>query len=415
MRGEYEDVLARLQERERSVCAARQGQRNARLERMAALRHSAARLAARHARLRWRAGALGSPAPALARALDAAPPAAPASDGDAAWSEHVRNLEAAVRALETALAEAGGTHGERLREALAASVAAPTLDEVLSAYVLQRQLQPGLPVADAQRFRETAQRVLARLDLPEGAPLPAELEALARAVVLAPTRERAEALASELRLAVQRQREDREAQQHDTAAAKALLDELPEDAPAALVHALEAVAAGVTRLDRELRDAALALLERAAADRALAADGAAALVLQESLRDLGYEVEDIESTLFVDGGAVHFRRAGWDRYFVRLRVDRNERTVNFNVVRARGAEENAERRRQDALAEDRWCAEFPRLMQTLASRGLTLDVTRRLEAGEIPVQVVDPARLPVIAALDDATRPRAAPKAREQP
>jgi len=245
--------------------------------------------------------------------------------------------------------------------------------------------------------------------------LPAELEALARAVVLAPTRERAEALASELRLAVQRQREDREAQQHDTAAAKALLDELPEDAPAALVHALEAVAAGVTRLDRELRDAALALLERAAADRALAADGAAALVLQESLRDLGDEVEDIESTLFVDGGAVHFRRAGWDRYFVRLRVDRNERTVNFNVVRARGAEENAERRRQDALAEDRWCAEFPRLMQTLASRGLTLDVTRRLEAGEIPVQVVDPARLPVIAALDDATRPRAAPKAREQP
>ena len=93
-------------------------------------------------------------------------------------------------------------------------------------------------------------------------------------------------------------------------------------------------------------------------------------MLQESLRDLGYEVDDIEATLFVDGGTVHFRRPGWENYFVRLRVDPRERTVNFNVVRARGDEENAERRRLDALAEDRWCAEFPRLMQTLAARGL---------------------------------------------
>jgi hypothetical protein len=327
----------------------------------------------------------------------------------------VRSLEAAVRALETALAEAGGDHGERLRAALAAGASAPTLDDVLSAYVLQRELQPGLAPDDAQRFRETAQRVLARLELPAGAPLPAELEALAKAVVLAPTRERAEALASELRLAVQRQREDRDAQQRDTAAAKALLDELPEDAPAALVQALEAVAAGVARFDRALRDATQALLDHAAADRAEAEEAAAALVLQESLRDLGYEVDDIQSTLFVDGGAVHFRRAGWDQYFVRLRVDRNERTVNFNVVRARGAEENAERRRLDALAEDRWCAEFPRLLKTLEARGLSLDVTRRLEAGEIPVQVVDAAQLPAIAPEDDAARPRGAPKAREQP
>ena len=58
-------------------------------------------------------------------------------------------------------------------------------------------------------------------------------------------------------------------------------------------------------------------------------------------------------------------------------------------MRARGDEDTAERRRQDALAEDRWCAEFPQLMQTLAARGLTLDVTRRLDAGEVPVQVVD--------------------------
>ena len=131
-----------------------------------------------------------------------------------------------------------------------------------------------------------------------------------------------------------------------------------------------------------------------AADREQQEQEAAAFVLQQSLRDLGYEVEDIEATLFADGGAVHFRRAGWDNYFVRLRVAPGEHTVNFNVVRARGDEESAERRRLDALAEDRWCAEFPKLMQTLAARGLELDVTRRLDAGEVPVQVVDGASLP---------------------
>ena len=97
---------------------------------------------------------------------------------------------------------------------------------------------------------------------------------------------------------------------------------------------------------------------------------------------------------------------------MRLRVDPVDRTVNFNVVRARGDEESAERRRLDALAEDRWCAEFPRLMQTLMARGLQLDVTRRLAAGEVPVQVVDRANLPAAAADEQAVKSRPPPLAR---
>jgi hypothetical protein len=415
MRREYHDVLAQLTERERALTEARQGQRNARLERIAALRQSAERLGARHARLHSLGDALAAPSAALRQQLDTALPAPPADDGDTAWTEHVRRLEVLVRELETALAAAGDTHGERLRAALAATVATPGIDEVLAAYVLQRQMRAGLSTEDAERFRQTAHRVLARLELPEGAALPAELEALARAIVMAPTIERAEALASELRLAVQRQREGHALQAHDTAEARRLIGELPEDAPAPLLHSLEQVAAGVARLDPALREATQAALDHAAADRAQAEDAAAALVLQESLRDLGYEVEDIQSTLFADGGTVHFRRKGWDQYFVRLRLDPHERTVNFNVVRARGAEETDERRRLDALAEDRWCAEFPRLMQTLAARGLELSVTRRLEAGAVPVQVVDGAQLPAIAAEDDVGEPRGKPRALEQP
>ena len=351
---------------------------------------------------------LDGDAPAIANAV----PVAPLSDDDAAWSEHVRTLEAAVRELETALADAGSAFGDKLRAALAAGGAAPTIDDVLSAYVLQRQMKSGLDAAQAERFRQTAARVLARLELPAGAPLPQSLEALAKEIVLAPTLERAEALATQLRLAVHQQRDARTAQQADAAEARALLDELPDDVPAPLLRALEHVAAGIVQFDPALREAAQAALDDAAADREQQEQSAAAVVLQESLRDLGYEVEDIEATLFADGGAVHFRRAGWENYFVRLRVDPRGRSINFNVVRARGDEETAERRRQDTLAEDRWCAEFPKLMQTLAARGLQLDVTRRLDAGAVPVQVVDPGSLPHVERDEDSAEPRSAPKAR---
>jgi hypothetical protein len=243
--------------------------------------------------------------------------------------------------------------------------------------------------------------------------LPAALEALAKAIVLAPSVARAEALATELRRAVQAERDARDERRSEMAEALRRLDELPDDAPAALVAALERVAAGVARLDAGLRDATDATLAAAVASRAGDEQAAATRVLQESLRDLGYDVEDIEATLFAEGGTVHFRRRGWEKYHVRLRVDPRERTVNFNVVRARGDEETAERRRLDALAEDRWCAEFPRLLRTLASRGLELDVTRRLGAGEVPVQVVDGTHLPALPPDDAVLRPRMAPRVRQ--
>src|SRR5690606_13754712 len=128
---------------------------------------------------------------------------------------------------------------------------------------------------------------------------------------------------------VQRRRDDARAQPAESAKARRLLAELPEDAPAALARALERVAAGVERLDATLERAVHDVLDEAAADRARREEEAAAYVLEQSLRDLGYEVEDIEETLFCDGGVVHFRRAGWDNYFVRLRIAPRERTAHF--------------------------------------------------------------------------------------
>lgn len=153
-------------------------------------------------------------------------------------------------------------------------------------------------------------------------------------------------------------------------------------------------------LTTELR---LRIQKRVEAVQAQAVQEASALVLQQSLKDLGYQVEEVSSTLFVEGGVVHFRRQGWDNHMVRMRVDAKTGTTNFNVVRAVEADNN-ERSVLDHLAEDRWCAEFPALLQALDARGLHLNVTRRLEAGELPVQLVQKDKLPKFAAEESADR-----------
>lgn len=224
-------------------------------------------------------------------------------------------------------------------------------DEAAIAARLREMAAGGVPLqAQLGRFlaqvgqragadrRALVARVLERLALDAAAP-PSELTALAQQVIEAPTQERAEALATELRYQVQR---------HNAARAAAAEEQ-------------------------KLREAA-------------------ALVLEQSLRDLGYAVEDIEETLFVEGGVAHFQRPEWGDYFVRLRIDPARQAMNFNVVRAGTSDED--RKHEDLLAEERWCAAHPKLFETLKARGIPIAVTRLLQAGEAPVQVVDAATLP---------------------
>lgn len=142
-----------------------------------------------------------------------------------------------------------------------------------------------------------------------------------------------------------------------------------------------------------LSELRLQIQQRVEGAQAHALQDASALILEQSLKDLGYQVEEVSSTLFVEGGVVHFRRQGWENYMVRMRVDAKASTANFNVIRAVESASN-ERSVLDHLAEDRWCAEFPTLLQALAARGLHLNVTRRLQAGELPVQQVESHKLP---------------------
>jgi hypothetical protein len=284
-------------------------------------------------------------------------PAAPATEDEAALDDFLAALDARIATLETRLAAAAGTLRDAARtaldELLAAGVAA---SEQLAAYAAQARLAGATP-DDAATRRELVARVLERIGLEENEPLPAALDALALRVVQAPTAERAAALATELRLQVQRHNEA-------TSAARAKA----------------AAAAEEARLQE-----------------------AAAAVLEASLQDLGYAVEEIGETLFVEGGVAHFQRPEWGDYFIRLRIDPKRNALNFNVVRAGTADED--RQREDMLAEERWCSEFPKLFETLQARGIPIAVTRLLQAGEAPVQVVDAASLPARAAEERRHEP----------
>ena len=137
---------------------------------------------------------------------------------------------------------------------------------------------------------------------------------------------------------------------------------------------------------------------------------ATATVIRRSLEDLGYQVEGVPETLFVEGGVAHFRRRDWGDYMVRMRVDAGTSGANFNVVRAVDASNN-EPSVLDRIAEDRWCAEFPALAKALEARGVRFDVTRRLSAGEVPVQLVERGKLPKFT-QEESHAPRAKPRAR---
>jgi hypothetical protein len=123
MKQEYGQVLAQLRDREIAVAQARQGQRAARLERIAAVQHEVQRQTARLGRLQSLAQSLVTQMPELAQQVPAPLPTAPTGDDDAIWSTHLRALDTSVRELEALLGQAGGAFGVLVRATLATASA----------------------------------------------------------------------------------------------------------------------------------------------------------------------------------------------------------------------------------------------------------------------------------------------------
>ena len=324
------------------------GRRQAGLAARQALRDSIAREAARWQRL----------AAVQQTLTGAAAGAVPADLGTA--EDDVGQLNALLVAwraanagLDAALGQLAATAG---RPDLAATLAeltaaAPGLDGQLASFEAQSRLAAALSPDLLAERRALVARLLDRLAGGDRALVEGRVADLVAELMQTTSAARVEALASELRLAVEKHNE----------------------------------AANTT---------------------------AAAVVLEQSLRDLGYDVDGIAETLFVEGGVAHIRKPGWEDYFVRVRVDAARTAINFNVVRPGTAGDD--RRQQDMLAEERWCSEFPVLQKTLAARGLNLAVTRMLAAGAVPVQVVDAASLPAVAGEEERRDVRQ-PKALSRP
>lgn len=307
------------------------------------------------------------------------------------WSAYITRLEEAIRAIERRLP----VSRELSAEALAAMMGEqPDMNQLLAAYAQQHALRSTLTADEIGHYKELSLRLLSRLERAAGEALPIRIESLAREMLHAHDAARAEALAADLRLEIQRANQRRQQQKVDAEEATLLLGQLADELPVELRAELERVAAGVGLLDEPTRTAIRMAVEQITAARKLEEQESIALVLEQSLRDLGYDVDDIGQTLFVSGGVVHFQKQAWHNYHVRMRVNTADQTVNFNVVRAQSSGDAAQDKRLDYMAEDRWCAEFPSLLKTLEARGVKLNVTRLLQAGEVPVQVVDAATLP---------------------
>jgi hypothetical protein len=390
MRREYQEVFEELQHRAKELQSVQHSAAVSRQEHLKATRVQAERLLAQCQRLRKlaRDSGLGDRELDMSSS-DSGVLVLPTTGSVAAWEASVLALQQEADSLSHLM----DNHiAAAYVQALSKDTGTPTqsLDDVLQVYVAQRSLRQELQPAEADACRDLAKRILSRLDLEVGEAIPRELEEMGLALALAPSMAQAELMAVDLRMKVQQQRDRRHKGRADARQAQELLEAMGDDAPAAVRELLEHVIC----LGEPMHPDTLTMAQEAQSliDKAhrQAQDALAAEVLEQSLRDLGYEVQGVEHTLFVDGGIAHFQRQGWEDYFVRMRVSAREKSMNFNVVRRRGANESAERRRLDVLAEDRWCAEFPRLQETLAARGIRLNVQRLLGAGEVPVQIVEP-------------------------
>ncbi len=396
---EYQDVLADMQLRAADLANTQRQAREALYAQRAATQQQCDQLQTQLARLQRMASSVGVSEDSIAEHAALANAPRPVGSHQQAWQQHLEALAAAVAAMQRAIAALPRATPIALEDATPQNTRS-ALDDALHAYMVQRSLHAQLDAQQAAPIAQLVARLLERLALEPGEPVPADLDALGQSIALAPTLERAEALALELRLRIQQHGEQRAAQRAEAEMARTWLETLGDDAPAALRALLEDVRAG-ERLSPQTHALATETLDAVARMRQQQEEEAAAQVLAQSLRDLGYAVEGVEHTFFVEGGVAHFQRHGWGEYFVRMRVGVQDKTLNFNVVRAKGAAESAERKRLDYLAEDRWCREFPKLLETLAARGIELDVKRLLGAGELPVQVVDPATVPTSHAEPD--------------
>lgn len=288
------------------------------------------------------------------------------------------DTEQATRALVAAMGQNSSTARRTAQEALASCV--PSSQQV--------EAPPKMVKDPLAELRNHITKVVRHFLQQEKTPLSSELERLLAALFEATDERLASGLAFEVEAGLDDMRQQLIMEKAEV---QRLLDSFPQSKHAAVAEIrrrLREVCLGNERMTQELRDSVLEtvqLVESEEREIRAAVSG----IVHDALEDLGYEVEPVESTLFVKGGVVHFRKAGWDDgYFVRMRVDGDTEKMNFNMVRVTQNADAQDDLSKDITMENAWCADFQRVNDTFKSRGVSTKVERHLAAGELPVQKV---------------------------
>lgn len=206
-------------------------------------------------------------------------------------------------------------------------------------------------------------------------------------------------LVLELRSRIQNFLHEEKQQIVDRGEAERLLVELPRGSSQEeksmideLSRQLCRIIAGQEQMTDDLRQRVTGLHEAAEQDfdRQVASE-----VIKDTLKELGYHVGESFNTLLVDGGAVHFQRPTWGKYYVRMRINPQTEELRVHLVKDNQPGNNPGMESEKDLAmESAWCADYHNLMQTLQDKGIVTTSIHHLAPGAVPVPLMHPLASP---------------------
>lgn len=264
------------------------------------------------------------------------------------------------------------------------------LDRLLAAVAARTKVAADSTVDQRPAISEECARVYGRLrsDAPEEAR--AKVERTFEIALAAAGESRAPLLVDRLRAAVQAANAESEARERRTIAIDDLLaslGEVGEEEGRLRDLLLDEREHGrpVEALRAEVDRARLAYQAQADAAKQEADRAQVATALEESLRELGYDVQAGFETALGSNGSALARRAGWTEHAVRVLLDPSTNELRLHVVR----DEKPQLVGSDNVAREReLCSDRPELEKALAAHGVELDPHELIAPGVVPVAAV---------------------------
>lgn len=341
-----------------------------------------------------------------------APTAVPAAGSSSAMAHEAEQLERQAHEVEARLRnELGEARKASFISQLASGAGAPPsaaagLDRLVAAAAARAAEAADVHPDERAAIAEECVRVYERLRLDVSEDARSQVEKTLQIALAAAAEDRAPLLVDRLRSTVRAAnaaataRQDRVKKVDQLLAGLGDVGEAEEQLRGRLLderesgRALEVLAAEVDRARATAR--AQADAEKREADRAHVVTA-----LDESLRELGYDVQaGFETALAADGSALA-RRAGWTGHAVRVLLDPTTDELRLHVVR------DAQELGADNVAREKeFCDDRPALEQALSARGVEIDPQELIEPGVVPVAV---------ASLTRAAFPRRRRAARDRP